>query len=70
VTLHKTNYIGLILTGMRQEKSFKVQQVFSFPRENALDLHSVVDGLLDTYNGGTAFPFPNHCKANCKLRSN
>jgi len=57
------------LTGVRQEKSLKVEQVLSFPEENAVDLYGVGDELLSTNNGGTAFSIPNHCKVNCKLRS-
>jgi len=47
----------------------KVEQVLSFPEENAVDLYGVGDGLLGTNNGGTPFPIPNHCKVNRKLRS-
>lgn len=63
--VHRPN----ILTGVRQEKSLKVEQVLSFPEENAVDLYGVGDELVGTNNGGTAFPIPNHCKVNCKLRS-
>jgi len=69
-TLHKTNvHRPNILTGVRQEKSLKVEQVLAFSEENSVDLYGVGDELLGTYNGGTAFSIPNHCKVNCKLRS-
>jgi hypothetical protein len=69
-TLHKTNvHRPNILTGVRKEKSLKFEQVLSFSEENAVDLYVVGDGLLGTNNGGTAFPIPDHCKVNCKLRS-
>jgi len=69
-TLHKTNVHRLnILTGVRQGKSLKVEQLLSFPEENAVDLYGVGDGVLGINNGGTALPIPNHYKVNCKLRS-